>query len=128
MAIGCVTAKLTETEAGSEDFWQRPPQRVVLAPAVVAAVAKPDDWCTRYPDAFECADVAAAAATTSDDWCARYPDFVCQEAAPVPGLPRTLSRLGIIYGEFRLSPKSTATLTNGRCSSSETEERLKTRT
>ena len=45
-----------------------------MAPAVVAAVAKPDDWCTRYPDSFECVDAAA----TSEDWCTRHPDsFVC---------------------------------------------------
>jgi len=93
-ATGCVTAKPTETEAGSATA-AAPAPAVVLAPAVVAAVAKPDDWCTRYPDAFECAAVAAAAATTSDDWCARYPDsFVCQEAAPVPGITAYVVQAG----------------------------------
>ena len=94
VATGCVTAKPTETEAGSATS-AAPAPAVVLAPAVVAAVAKPDDWCTRYPDAFECADVAAAAATTSDDWCARYPDsFICQEEAPVPGIAAYVVQAG----------------------------------
>ena len=78
VATGCVTAKPTETEAGSATA-AAPAPAVSMAPAVVAAVAKPDDWCDRYPDSFECED-ASAKATTSDDWCARYPDsFVCQE-------------------------------------------------
>ena len=80
VATGCVTAKPTETEAGSATA-AAPAPAVSMAPAVVAAVAKPDDWCDRYPDSFECED-ASAKATTSDDWCARYPDsFVCQEEA-----------------------------------------------
>ena len=78
VATGCVTAKPTETEAGSATA-AAPAPAVSMAPAVVAAVAKPDDWCDRYPDSFEGED-ASAKATTSDDWCARYPDsFVCQE-------------------------------------------------
>ena len=78
VATGCVTAKPTETEAGSATA-AAPAPAVSMAPAVVAAVAKPDDWCDRYPDSFECED-ASAKATTSEDWCARYPDsFVCQE-------------------------------------------------
>lgn len=78
VATGCVTAKPTETEAGSATA-AAPAPAVSMAPAVVAAVAKPDDWCDRYPDSFECED-ASAKATTSDDWCDRYPDsFVCQE-------------------------------------------------
>ena len=78
VATGCVTAKPTETEAGSATA-AAPAPAVSMAPAVVAAVAKPDDWCDRYPDSFECED-ASAKATTSDDWCARHPDsFVCQE-------------------------------------------------
>ena len=80
VATGCVTAKPTETEAGSATA-AAPAPAVSMAPAVVAAVAKPDDWCDRYPDSFECED-ASAKATTSDDWCARYPDsFVCEEEA-----------------------------------------------
>ena len=80
VATGCVTAKPTEREAGSATA-AAPAPAVSMAPAVVAAVAKPDDWCDRYPDSFECED-ASAKATTSDDWCARYPDsFVCQEEA-----------------------------------------------
>ncbi len=78
VATGCVTAKPTETEAGSATA-AAPAPAVSMAPAVVAAVAKPDDWCDRYPDSFECED-ASAKATTSDDWCARYPDsFVCKD-------------------------------------------------
>ena len=78
VATGCVTAKPTETEAGSATA-AAPAPAVSMAPAVVAAVAKPDDWCDRYPDSFECED-ASAKATTSDDWCARYPDsFVCND-------------------------------------------------
>jgi len=78
LATGCVTAKPTETEAGSATA-AAPAPAVSMAPAVVASVDKPDDWCDRYPDSFECED-ASAKATTSDDWCARYPDsFVCQE-------------------------------------------------
>jgi len=80
VATGCVTAKPTETEAGSATA-AAPAPAVSMAPAVVAAAAKPDDWCDRYPDSFECED-ASAKATTSDDWCARYPDsFVCEEEA-----------------------------------------------
>ena len=78
VATGCVTAKPTETEAGSATA-AAPAPAVSMAPAVVASVDKPDDWCDRYPDSFECED-ASAKVTTSDDWCARYPDsFVCQE-------------------------------------------------
>ena len=78
VATGCVTAKPTETEAGSATA-AAPAPAVSMAPAVVAAVAKPDDWCDRYPDSFECED-ASAKTTTSDDWCARYPDsFVCKD-------------------------------------------------
>ena len=78
VATGCVTAKPTETEAGSATA-AAPAPAVSMAPAVVASVDKPDDWCDRYPDSFECED-ASAKATTSDDWCARYPDsFVCKD-------------------------------------------------
>lgn len=78
VATGCVTVKPNETEAGSATA-AAPAPAVVMAPAVVAAVDKPDDWCDRYPDSFECED-ASAKATTSDDWCARYPDsFVCKD-------------------------------------------------
>ncbi|MDP6399367.1 MAG: LysM peptidoglycan-binding domain-containing protein [Arenicellales bacterium] len=78
VATGCVTAKPNETEAGAATA-AAPAPAVSMAPAVVAAVDRPDDWCDRYPDSFECED-ASAKATTSDDWCARYPDsFVCKE-------------------------------------------------
>ena len=78
VATGCVTAKPTETEAGSATA-AAPAPAVSMAPAVVAAVAKPDDWCDRYPDSFECED-AAAPVTAADDWCERYPtSFICEE-------------------------------------------------
>ena len=78
VATGCVTAKPTETEAGSATA-AAPAPAVSLAPAVVAAVDKPDDWCDRYPDSFECED-AAAPVTAPDDWCEKYPtSFICQE-------------------------------------------------
>ena len=78
VATGCVTAKPTETEAGSATA-AAPAPAVSMAPAVVAAVAKPDDWCDRYPDSFECED-AAAPVTSADDWCEKYPtSFICEE-------------------------------------------------
>ena len=80
VATGCVTAKPTETEAGSATA-AAPAPAVSMAPAVVAAVAKPDDWCDRYPDSFECED-AAAPVTAADDWCEKYPtSFMCQDEA-----------------------------------------------
>ena len=66
VATGCVTAKPNETEAGAATA-AAPAPAVSMAPAVVAAVDRPDDWCDRYPDSFECED-ASAKATTSDDW------------------------------------------------------------
>ena len=78
VATGCVTAKPTETEAGSATA-AAPAPAVSMAPAVVAAVAKPDDWCDRYPDSFECED-AEAPVTATDDWCEKYPtSFICEE-------------------------------------------------
>ena len=86
VATGCVTAKPTETEAGSATA-AAPAPAVSMAPAVVAAVAKPDDWCDRYPDSFECED-AAAPVTAPDDWCEKYPtSFMCQEEAPAVAAP-----------------------------------------
>ena len=93
VATGCVTVKPNETEAGSATA-AAPAPAVVMAPAVVAAVDKPDDWCDRYPDSFECED-ASAKATTSDDWCARYPDsFVCKDEAPVPAISAYVVQAG----------------------------------
>ena len=90
VATGCVTAKPTETEAG-EATAASPAPAAVMAPAVLAAVAKPDDWCARYPDSFECVDAAA----TSEDWCTRHPDsFVCVEEAPVPGVSAYVVQAG----------------------------------
>ena len=90
VATGCVTAKPTETEAG-EATTASPAPAAVMAPAVVAAVAKPDDWCTRYPDSFDSVDAAA----TSEDWCTRHPDsFVCVEEAPVPGVSAYVVQAG----------------------------------
>ena len=86
VATGCVTAKPTETEAGSATA-AAPAPAVSLAPAVVASVDKPDDWCDRYPDSFECED-AAAPVTAPDDWCEKYPtSFMCQEEAPAAAAP-----------------------------------------
>ena len=86
VATGCVTAKPTETEAGSATA-AAPAPAVSLAPAVVASVDKPDDWCDRYPDSFECED-AAAPVTAPDDWCEKYPtSFMCQEEAAAVTAP-----------------------------------------
>ena len=86
VATGCVTAKPTETEAGTATA-AAPAPAVSLAPAVVASVDKPDDWCDRYPDSFECED-AAAPVTAPDDWCEKYPtSFMCQEEAAAVTAP-----------------------------------------
>ncbi len=75
VATGCVTAKPTETEAGSATV-ATPAPAVAMAPAVVTAPAKPDDWCDRYPDSFDCQK------PEEGDWCTRNPDsFVCEEPA-----------------------------------------------